>query len=84
MADAKTLDKLTLVLREVFDDDSLVATPDLSAKSVPGWDSLGNVRFFLEVESEFSVRFSATEIGTLKNVGELAALIEKKGGRVGS
>jgi acyl carrier protein len=70
--------KLTSVLRDVFDDDELVATPDLTAHKVTGWDSLGNVRFFVELEREFAVRFSASEISSLKNVGQLAALIERK------
>jgi acyl carrier protein len=78
MAVASVFDRLTLVLREVFDDDDLVATAQLTAPRVNGWDSLGNVRLFLEVEREFSVRFSATEITSLKNVGQLAELIEAK------
>jgi acyl carrier protein len=78
MADAVTFDKLTQVLRDVFDNDSLVATPDLTARKVDGWDSLGNVRLFVEIELAFGIRFSATEISSLKNVEKLADLIEKK------
>lgn len=78
MADKSVLDRLTPLLRDVFDNDDLVATPELTAKAVEGWDSLGNVRLFLEIEKAFAVRFSATEITSLKNVGQLAELIEKK------
>lgn len=78
MADASIEAKLTAVLRDVFDNDDLVATPALTAKQVDGWDSLGNVRLFLELEKVFGMRFSATEISSLKNVGELMALIETK------
>jgi acyl carrier protein len=78
MADASTFERLTLLLRDVFDDDGIVATPGLTAQQVHGWDSLGNVRLFLEVERVFSVRFSATEISSLKNVGQIADLIENK------
>ncbi len=78
MAAASVFEKLTPLLRDVFDDDDVVATPELTAKAVDGWDSLGNVRLFLEVEKAFAVRFSATEITSLKNVGQLADLIEKK------
>jgi acyl carrier protein len=72
------LERLTPLFRDVFDDDELVATTGLTAQRVSGWDSLGNVRLFLEIEKEFSVRFSATEITSLKNVGQLADLIETK------
>lgn len=78
MAEAPVLDKLTSILRDVFDSDELVATPELTAQKVEGWDSLGNVRLFLEIERVFSIRFSAVETTALKNVGELVAVIEKK------
>ncbi len=41
MPEASVLDKLTSVLRDVFDNDEVVATPDLTAQKVDGWDSLG-------------------------------------------
>lgn len=75
MVEASVLDRLTRLLREVFDNDDLVATPGLAADQVMGWDSLGNVRLFVEIENEFGIRFSATEISSLKNVGQLAELI---------
>jgi len=78
MADQSVFDTLTPLLRDVFDNDDVVATPELTAKAVEGWDSLGNVRLFLEIEKTYGVRFSATEIASLKNVGQLADLIEKK------
>lgn len=71
-------EKLTPLLCSVFDRDDLIATPNLSAKDVDGWDSLANVRLFIEIENAFSIRFSATEIATLRNVGQLAEMIERK------
>lgn len=78
MTDVAILNRLTPLLRDVFDNDDLVATPELTARAVDGWDSLGNVRLFLEIERAFSIRFSATEIASLKNVGQLVELIGKK------
>jgi acyl carrier protein len=82
VAEASVFDRLTRLLREVFDNDELVATPALTAHQVMGWDSLGNVRLFVEIEREFGIRFSATEIGSLKNVGQLAELITARGSKV--
>jgi acyl carrier protein len=81
MSETSVLDRLTAVLRDVFDNDEVVATPDLTAQKVDGWDSLGNIRLFLEIERVFSIRFSAMETTSLKNVGELVAVIEKKSRR---
>jgi acyl carrier protein len=69
---------LTTVFHEVFDDDDIVARPELTASDVEEWDSLRHIRLILSVEKAFQIRFSASEISDLKNVGELASLIQSK------
>ena len=75
------LDALTAILRDVFVSDELMALPELTARDVEGWDSLGNVRLFMEIERIFRIRFSTTEINALKNVGQLAEVIVMKSKR---
>jgi acyl carrier protein len=70
--------KLTTVFRDVFDEDDLKLTPETTADDVDGWDSLSHIRLVLAVSKSFGVKFSASEIGGLKNVGEFADLIQKK------
>jgi acyl carrier protein len=70
--------RLTGVLHDVLDDDTLVLTPDLTAAEVDGWDSLTHIRLMLSVEKAFAIRFAAAEVGKLKNVGELVSLIAAK------
>jgi acyl carrier protein len=69
---------LTQVFQDVFDDDSIVLRPDLTAKDVPGWDSLTHIRLLLTIEREFRIKFTVTEVGELKNVGELMEKIQAK------
>ena len=71
-------ERLTEIFRDIFDDETLTATPDLNAEQVAGWDSFANVRLVLTIERTFSMEFAAAEITSLKNVGELAALIQSK------
>ena len=71
-------DTLTEIFREVFDDDTLVLRPDLTAQDVDGWDSLAHIRLLITVERKFKIKFTVTEVGELKNVGELTKLIEAK------
>ena len=78
MTTSEVYQRLTTVLQEVFDDDELEAKPDLSASDVDGWDSLKHLRLILSVQDAFHVSFSAAEIGNLKNIGELAKLVEAK------
>jgi acyl carrier protein len=78
MKKAQVYNKLATVFREVFDEDELQLTPQTTADDVDGWDSLSHIRLVLAVSKAFGVKFSASEIGNLKNVGEFADLIEKK------
>ena len=78
MQKAEVYSKLTGVFRDVFDEDDLALTPQTTADDVDGWDSLSHIRLVLAVSKAFGVKFSASEIGSLKNVGEFADLIEKK------
>jgi acyl carrier protein len=75
---SEVYERLSNVLREVFDDEELQARPNLTASDVEGWDSLKQIRLVLSVEKAFHISFSASEIGNLKNIGELANLIEAK------
>jgi acyl carrier protein len=70
--------RLTDIFRDVFDDPGLVINPQLTADDVDGWDSLYHIRLMLSVQEAFRIKFSALEIGQLKNVGDLATLIERK------
>jgi acyl carrier protein len=51
---------------------------ETTADDVDGWDSLSHIRLVLSVEKAFNVKFSAAEVGKLKNVGELVGLIRSK------
>jgi len=70
--------KLTSVFHDVFENEDLVVAPGLSARDVDGWDSLNHLRLVLSVQKAFGVKFSAHEIAQLKNVGDLASLIQAK------
>jgi acyl carrier protein len=78
MDQAAIYDRLTGILRDVFDDDDLVARPDLTADQVDGWDSFAHLRLMFAVEKAFKVNFAASQIASLKNVGELVELIEAR------
>ena len=69
---------LNAIFRDVFDDDAIVVRPDLTADDVPEWDSLSHIRLVLAVQKHFKAKFSAAEIAGLKNVGDLARLIQSK------
>jgi acyl carrier protein len=78
MDEVQIYDRLTQIFEDVFDEDSIKVTPELSAKDVDGWDSLTHIRLILTIEKAFKIKFSTSEIGKLQNVGDLVALIKAR------
>jgi len=66
-----TIEKLTKVFQQVFDDDSIVLTPQTTANDIDDWDSLSHVNLILAVENHFNIRFTQKELLQQKNVGDL-------------
>ncbi len=73
-----TMEKLTEILRDLFDEYSGPITAATTAEDIPDWDSLAQVKLMVQVERAFGIRFEAREVTAPQNVGELAALIDKK------
>ena len=72
------LGKLSDIFRVLFNRPDLELTDDLTAKDVPGWDSFNHVNLIINIEEEFSVRFSNGEVGVMQNVGNLKKLLASK------
>lgn len=71
-------ERLTPIFQDVFNDDNIKLTPELTAGNVEGWDSLGHVRLVVAIEKALNITLSTAEITGLENVGQLAELIERK------
>jgi acyl carrier protein len=78
MDEAQIYANLAKVFADVFDEESIKLTPELSAKDVDGWDSLTHIRLIFTIEKAFKVKFSTSEISRLENVGALVALIKTR------
>ena len=72
------LQKMTVIVRDLFDDYDGPVTRDLSARDVAQWDSLANVQFVVLVEQAFGIRFHSREVGQFKNIGELLDVVASK------
>lgn len=72
------ISQLTPIFVDVFDDDDLIIDPSTAAGDIDGWDSLAHIRLIVAIEKVFAMRFSASEISNLENVGEMAELIISK------
>jgi acyl carrier protein len=70
--------QLTTIFHDLFDDDTLVLTPELTAADVPEWDSFNHINLIVAVETRFKIKFKTAELEQLHTVGHLADLIQTK------
>ncbi len=70
--------QLTPIFHDVFDDEALVLTPELTAASVPEWDSFNHINLIVAVEARLKIKFQTAELEAMNSVGQMVALIEKK------
>ena len=71
-------DKMNHIFREVFDDEDISISPNMTANDIDGWDSLSHVNLIVAIETRFNIRFSQKELLTLKNVGDLLSCTRSK------
>ena len=78
MVTDSVIEELNGVMRDIFDDESINATRQMTAAEVENWDSMGHIRLVLAVEEAFKIKLATPEISSFANVGDLVNLIKKK------
>ena len=71
-------ERLTKVFRQVFQNDSIVLNPNLTADDVDEWDSFSHINLIIAIEIEFGIEFNQNEIQNFENVGALMQCISDK------
>ena len=71
-------EKLTVIFRDVMDNDEIVLEDSTSANDIEEWDSLAHVQLTERIEEEFGLKFSAKELASWIDVGEMVDAMEKK------
>ena len=70
--------RLNRVFQDVFDDDTIHITPRTTANDIEDWDSLEHITLIAAGERAFKMKFKMGEISAMKNVGEMAAIIQSR------
>ena len=71
-------EKLTEIFRDVMDNDEIVLEETSTADDIEEWDSLSHVQLTERIEGEFGLKFSAKEMTSWVDVGEMVDAMEKK------
>ncbi len=78
MEKTEIVNKLTPLFRNIFSDNSLEISDELSALEVENWDSLSHMLLIAEVEKNFGIKFKLKDLNKMANVGEMISIISSK------
>ncbi len=78
MSREEILNKISEIIREEFEDDSIVISEETVAKDIEGWDSLAHLSILHEIEESFNVKFTMAEVQGFKNIGEIINSVSSK------
>jgi len=74
----KILEEITIIFREILDNNEILLTMNSTAKDVEEWDSLTHVLLIVAIEKHFKIRFTSIEIQSFLNVGDMCNSIKNK------
>jgi len=73
-----TIEQFNEIFIEVLDEEDIVLKYETSADDIEDWDSLNHIRLVISIEKHFDIKFTANEIETYKNVGEMCEAVMAK------
>jgi acyl carrier protein len=75
------MDKIRAEVYRILVEQFYLEEKDLSDGVGPGdfpaWNSLGHIQFIMKLEQFFGIRFSADDVMSFENVGDLILLVER-------
>lgn len=78
MSSDAILTKVETIARSVFGRDDITLSRETTAEDVAEWESITHMQLIMSVEREFGMRFSASDLASLDNVGILVDIVREK------
>lgn len=72
-------DRLAEMAANVFELEPAQVHDAMAPGEVPTWDSFTHVMLITQVEETFQVRLDPKELTSIKNIGDIRALLRKRG-----
>jgi acyl carrier protein len=74
---ASTFDQVRNVASDIFGVPADKITAESSPETIESWDSMQHLNLVLAIEEKFGVQLEPEDIEQMKNIGAVAALVEK-------
>lgn len=72
-------EQLQQVMREVFDDDTLVIDEHTSADDVEEWDSFSHIALCAAIEKAFRLKLTTEQAIGIHTVGDILSILAEAG-----
>lgn len=72
-----TLEQVREIASDIFGTKADKITAESSPQTIENWDSMQHLNLVLALEEKFGVQFEPEDIEEMKNIGAVAALVEK-------
>jgi acyl carrier protein len=72
-----TFEQVRSVASDIFGIPANKITPESSPETIDNWDSMQHLNLVLAIEEKFGVQLEPEDIEQMKNVGAVAAIVEK-------
>ena len=74
---ANVLEQVRNVASDIFGIPANKITVDSSPETIESWDSVQHLNLVLALEEKFGVQLEPEDIEQMKNIGAVAALVER-------
>jgi acyl carrier protein len=78
MEQQQILEKLNGIFADVLDNEDIKLTETTTAADIEEWDSLYHIQLVVAIEKHFKIKFTASEIQSWKNVGDMVNAVKSK------
>lgn len=77
-----TKNEIMVQIQEIFcdvlDNEDIVLTDTTTSDDIEEWDSLSHIQLVVSIEKSFKLKFTAADISSWRNVGEMCEAIAAK------
>lgn len=80
MSEEEILSRLTAILRDLLDDQTVQLSSVTKRTDIPNWDSFAYVNFIVATELEFGVKFKIADVESFSAVGDIVREIQALAG----
>ncbi len=74
---ASTLQQVRSIASDIFGVPTDKIIPESSPETIENWDSMQHLNLVLAIEEKFGVQLEPEDIEGMKNIGAVAALVER-------